>query len=81
MPGHFLKNIDKYAENKCVIFSGLGFFDIGINVMTKNWDVLAEHYVHLGKTKKTKAEVIEDLKLRVTPIHRTNRATNVIKKD
>lgn len=58
MPGHFMKNIDKYAENNVVIFSGLGFFDIGINVMTQNWDVLADHYVHLGKTKMTKAEVI-----------------------
>ena len=34
MPGHFLKNIDKYHESKVLVFSGLGFFDVGFNVMT-----------------------------------------------
>jgi hypothetical protein len=48
MPYEFLINLDKYAENQVVIFDNLGFFDVGILVMTGNWDKLYEHYVHLG---------------------------------
>lgn len=77
MPSEFLKNIDKYHESKAVVFDGLGFFDVGLNVMLGNWDTLYEHYVHLGKTKRNKEEVIADLKNRLVPIKRDNKVVNV----
>jgi len=49
MPYEFMNNIDKYAENKVVVFDNLGFFDVGLHVMLGNWDTLYEHYVHFGK--------------------------------
>lgn len=70
MPAEFLKDLDKYAESNAVVFDGLGFFDVGLNVMLGNWDLLYEHYVHLGKEKRTKEEVIKDLKYRLVPIKR-----------
>jgi len=81
MPYEFLINLDKYAENQVVIFDNLGFFDVGILVMTGNWDKLYEHYVHLGTQKKSRDEVVADLKLRLKPIKRSNKVINVIKKD
>lgn len=49
--------------------------------MTGNWDKLYEHYVHLGTQKKSRDEVVADLKLRLKPIKRSNKVINVIKKD
>lgn len=77
MPAEFLKDIDTYAKNGAVVFDGLGFFDVGVNVMMGNWDTLFEHYVHLGKEKRSKEEVIKDLKYRLVPIKRDNKVTNV----
>ena len=77
MPAEFLKDLDKYAENGAVVFDGLGFFDVGVNVMLGNWEKLYEHYVHLGKHKRSKEEVIKDLKYRLIPIKRDNKVTNV----
>lgn len=76
MPKHFLDNLETYAENNALIFDGLGFFDIGLHVFMGWWDGLADHYVHLSKEKKTKEEVIANLKLRCTPILRKNRRTH-----
>jgi hypothetical protein len=70
MPAEFLNNLDKYAENKAVVFDGMGFFDVGLNIMLGNWDLLFDHYVHLGKHKRSKDEVIKDLKYRLIPIKR-----------
>lgn len=77
MPFEFMNNLDQYAEHKAVVFDNLGFFDVGILVMSGKWDTLYDHYVHLGLEKKSKEEVIADLKLRLKPIHRTNRAVNI----
>ena len=76
MPSHFLKNLEKYAENDAIVFDGLGFFDIGLHVFMGWWDSLAEHYVHFTKEKKSNEEVIALLKERLQPIQRSNRVVN-----
>ena len=73
MPSHFMKNLEKYAEHDALVFEKLGFFDIGLHVFLGWWDALADHYVHLTKEKISKEEVVEKLKLRLKPIHRSNR--------
>ena len=73
MPSHFLNNLEKYAENDPVVFDGLGFFDIGVHVFLGWYDGLYDHYVHFTKEKRSREEVIAELKLRLQPIHRTNR--------
>jgi len=35
MAGHFLQNLEQYAENNVLVFKGVGFFDVGVLVMTK----------------------------------------------
>jgi len=81
LPYEFINNLDKYADYKCVVFDNLGFFDVGFLVMCRRWDTLYDHYVHLGLEKRTKDEVLADLKLRLTPIHRANKIINVTPED
>jgi len=73
LASHFLNNLEKYVENDVLVFDGLGFFDIGLNVMLGRLDYLADHYVHFTKVKKSKEDIIQELKVRLKPIHRTNR--------
>lgn len=73
LASHFLNNIEKYVANDVLVFDGLGFFDIGLNVFLGRLDVLADHYVHFTKEKKSKAEIIKELKVRLQPIRRNNR--------
>ena len=77
LASHFLNNIEKYVANDVLIFDGLGFFDIGLNVFLGRLDVLADHYVHFTKEKKSKSEIIKELKVRLQPIHRNNRLVDV----
>ena len=73
LASHFLNNIEKYVANDVLVFDGLGFFDIGLNVMLGRFEFLADHYVHFTKEKRSNAEIIKELKIRLQPIHRTNR--------
>jgi len=73
MAFHFLNNLEKYVENDVLVFDGLGFFDIGLNVMLGRLDLLADHVVQFTKEKKCKADVVAELKLRLKPINRSNR--------
>lgn len=83
MPVKFMDNLEEYAKHDAVVFENLGFFDVGLHVMLGWWDALAERYVHLTKTKRSKQQVIAALKLRLAPIKRTNQPAGgaVTKKD
>ena len=56
-----------------LVFDGLGFFDIGLNVMLGRLDLLADHVVQFTKEKKCKEDIVAELKLRLKPIKRSNR--------
>jgi hypothetical protein len=59
MPQRFLENLDKYKNADSLIFQGIGFFDIGILVFTRQWKKLCTHVVQIGSKKRTEEELIE----------------------
>ena len=48
MPGNFLQNIEKYRQNKAVVFTGLDYFQIWFLLMTKNYKYLSKKFVPLA---------------------------------
>lgn len=72
-PEYFRANLDKFAENRSVVFAGLNFLDIFILLMRKRYDLLAERFVNVGGRFKNDEEVIAHLKSRVAPIPFPNR--------
>ncbi len=68
MPLDFQKNLDKYAENECVIFQEIDYFLIWIFLMGKRYDKLAQYFVNVGNRFKSDEEVIHFLKSRTQPI-------------
>jgi len=71
MPNHFMKNIQTYADEDCVVFDGLGFFDVGMLVMLGKLDTLAKHYVNwgfLGGKQRSHDEIIAMFKERLVPM-------------
>lgn len=47
-PTFFLKTIDKYAQNKAIIFDGLDFLQIFVLLMRGKYEVLARHMVNVN---------------------------------
>jgi len=68
MPTKFLKTLDVHAEKDSLVFDGIGFFDVGLNVFLGRLDFLADRYVNIGQKKRTKEEVVQLLKDRLKPI-------------
>lgn len=80
MPKHFLDNIEEFAANDVMCFENMGFIDIGICVHLGWWDTLYDHYVHLTKEKRTKEDVIGQLKSCLKPIKPRNKDAKITKK-
>jgi len=72
LPMKFLQNIDTYAEQDCIVFHTLGYFEVGLMVMSHQWKWLASYYVNIRKITRTEKEVIELLKERCVPIYNSN---------
>ena len=70
MPNRFLENLDKYIAADAIIFQGVGFFDVGVMVFTRQWKKLASHVVQFGPKRRTEEELITLLKYRCTPVIR-----------
>jgi len=68
MPQDFEKNIDKYVENKAIVFEGIDYFVIWIWLMLKRYDILAKHFVNIGNTYQSQEEIIALLKERTRRI-------------
>ena len=68
LPSKFLASLDDYAENDGLIFTGVGFFDVGIAVMCGKLDWLADKYVHVGQPSRSKEEIIALLRHRLRPV-------------
>lgn len=66
-PVEFMKTLPKYAENKAIVFQGIGFLGIFFHLMRKDYEKLAEYVVNINNTFASKEEVIELMK------HRTRR--------
>jgi fatty acid desaturase len=63
-PHAFLNNVDKYAENRAVVFDGIAYPGIFISLMRKRYDVLAKHFVNINGIYESEDEVISMLKER-----------------
>ena len=48
MPNDFLRNKDKYAENKAIVFEGMDFQMVWFWLMLKRYDVLADRFVNIN---------------------------------
>lgn len=48
MPNNFLQNIEKYRQNKAVVFTGLDYFQIWFLLMIKNYKYLSKKFVPLA---------------------------------
>jgi len=68
LPDHFIQNIDKYIEEDAINFLGLGFFDVGVMVVTRQYHKLAKHYIRLSDKYKTDEDVVKMLKNRLQRI-------------
>jgi fatty acid desaturase len=74
MPGHFMRNIEKYAKQDALCFKNLHFFEVGVLVHTGQWEKLADNVVQwgaLGGVQRNQEETIAMLKLRCQPLHGT----------
>jgi hypothetical protein len=60
--------LEKHAKEDALVFEGVHFFDVGICVMFGKLDYLAERYVCYGQKKRTKEEIVKELKRRLEPI-------------
>ena len=66
-PTSFLANINKYAESRSVVFDGLSFPGVFINLMRKRYDILAKYFVNINDTFRDDDEIIAMLKERTKP--------------
>ncbi|GAB3022720.1 fatty acid desaturase family protein [Spirosoma pulveris] len=67
-PTFFLKTIDKYAQNKAIIFDGLDFGQVFFLLMRGKYDVLAQHMVNINNTFTDNADAIALLRRRTQRI-------------
>lgn len=64
MANDFVKNKDKYATNKAIVFEGMDFQMVWFWLMLKRYDVLADKFVNINNVYQSKDEVIAFLKER-----------------
>lgn len=71
IPGEFIKNKDKFAEQKILTFDGIHYLHIFIWLMTKRYDKLADNLVNINNMFSSKEEAMEEMKLRTRKIKAT----------
>jgi len=68
-PIEFEKALAEYASHDAIVFEGVDYFEIFLNMMLGRWDFLAEKFVQLpGAPVRSKEEVIRFLKSRVQAV-------------
>jgi fatty acid desaturase len=63
-PKAFLENLDKYAENRAIVFVGLEFASIFIYLTRKRYDLLAKYFLNLNNVYKDDEEIMMMLRQR-----------------
>jgi fatty acid desaturase len=61
-PKSFMQNLDKYAENRSVVFDNMDFAKIFLALLTKRYDKLAKNFVNINNTFSSDEEIIAMLK-------------------
>ncbi|HYC39553.1 MAG TPA: fatty acid desaturase [Chitinophagaceae bacterium] len=64
LPGEFLKNLDKFAEKKTLVFDGIHYLHIFLWLMLKRYDKLADHVVNVKNMFSSREEAIAVMKER-----------------
>ena len=59
IPGEYLKNKDKFAEQKVLTFEGIHYLHIFIWLMRKRYDKLAKHIVNVNNMFSSEEEAME----------------------
>ncbi|MCU0416579.1 MAG: fatty acid desaturase [Cytophagaceae bacterium] len=78
-PNHLRNNIDVYAANKALVFDQTHFLPIFFYLMTKKYDVLADHLVNLnGNEFASTEEAIALMKERTKRIPLTGKYINKV---
>jgi fatty acid desaturase len=68
-PLEFEKALPQYAAHDAIVFEGVDYFEIWLNMMLGRWDFLANKFVRLeGAPARSNEEVIAFLKSRVQPV-------------
>lgn len=67
LPDVFLRNLDKHAKNDSFIFSGIGQMEVGNLVLAGKFEELADAYVNIGQPKRSREELIIEIKRRLVP--------------
>jgi hypothetical protein len=68
-PVEFERNIHEYGKHDAIVFEGVDYFEIWLNLMLGRWSFLADKFVKLpGAPARSKDEVIAFLKSRVQPV-------------
>ena len=68
MPVEFMKQKDKLAEEKSLVFDGIHFLHIFIYLVTKRYDKLADNLVNINNMFSSKEEAIAIMKERTKKI-------------
>lgn len=68
MPGNFLKNKDKYADNQAVVFEKLDYFMVWLYLMMGKYKWLADHFVNINNRYETDDQVIALMRERTRKI-------------
>ncbi|HVI43292.1 MAG TPA: fatty acid desaturase [Chitinophaga sp.] len=63
-PVYFRKTLDEYISNNAIVFDGIHFLHVWAYLMGKRYDLLAKHFVNIGDTFQSDAEIISFLKQR-----------------
>lgn len=64
MPNELVKNKKSYAEENAIVFEGIDYNGVWLNLMLKRYDKLADHFVNLGDRYQSKEEIIAMMKVR-----------------
>lgn len=68
LPNYFQSQIPKYAENDGFIFTNIGSGQVGTLVLNGQLEKLAEYYVNVGQTPRTKDELVAEFRRRLQAI-------------
>lgn len=81
-PREFLANQERYAEDKAIVFQGIGFLGVFFYLMRGRYDVLASKTVNINNAFSGDEEMIELMKQRTRAINRHGKVTrNLVEYD
>ena len=71
LPSAFQRSLPSHAAADALVFSGVHFFDVGFAALcgTRGLRRLAKRYAQVGQPPRTQAELVDELRRRLQPVH------------